>query len=345
MRNRRAEFGLGALLIATCSSYFLTSCGKRLPSTRSTNVKCGESCSSYQHSDPLPDQPPQGVIRIAIGGDSRDDKSHVVPWAFKEAKSRGAKAFFFLGDLELTSAIDKHFLPQLADLADIAFYPAVGNHEVETFGIVRLPTSESLLKVRRFKEEFLTGAGVNLAPLADTVVYSVDLAGGIHLIALDNVSRKGEGFGAAQLAWLEQDLKAARAAKKIMLVGMHKGLANNPVTAHAMDEDGVGAVNDSEAALALFRSYGVAMVFVSHSHMYAAYSQGESGPQVRLTGGMGAPLVKGLAEADGGFHHFLLVDVSPSNSKAPVLVQVVKFPCRPPCTPSRSDIDESQEID
>lgn len=344
MRSRRSEFGLGVLIV-TCSWYFLTSCSKRSPATRSSNLKCGEACSSYQHSDSLPDQPSQGVIRIAIGGDSRDDKSHVVPWAFQEARSRGAKAFFFLGDLELTSAIDKRFPPQLADLGDLAFYPAMGNHEVETLGIVRLPKSESLLKVTRFKEEFLTAAGVNLAPLADTVVYSADLAGGIHLIALDNVSRKGEGFGAEQLAWLEQDLKTARAAKKIILVGMHKGLANNPVTSHAMDEDGRAAVSDSEAALALFRSYGVAMVFVSHSHMYAAYSQGDSGPQVRLTGGMGAPLVKGLAEADGGFHHFLLVDVSPGNSKAPVLVEVVKFPCRPPCTPSRSDSDESQEVD
>lgn len=344
MRNRSVGFGLSVLTV-TCSLYFLISCSKRLPSTRSTDIKCGESCSSYQHSDSLPDQPPQGVIRIAIGGDSRDDKSDVVAWAFKEAKRRGAKAFFFLGDLELTSAIDKRFLPQLADLGDIPFYPAMGNHEVETFGIVRLPKSESLLKVRRFKEEFLAAPGVNLAPLTDTVVYSVDLDGGVHLIALDNVSRKAEGFGAAQLAWLEEDLKTASSAKKIILVGMHKGLANNPVTSHAMDEDGAAAVKDSEAALALFRTNGVAMVFVSHSHMYAAYSQGESGPQVRLTGGMGAPLVKGLAEADGGFHHFLLVDVSPGNSKAPVLVEVVKFPCRPPCTPSRSDTDESQEID
>jgi len=344
MGNRRAEFGL-VVLIVTCSSYFLISCSKRSPSARSNNVKCGETCSSYQHSDSLPDQPPQGIMRIAIGGDSRDDKSQVVLWAFKEAKRRGAKAFFFLGDLEVTSAIDKRFLPQLADLADIPFYPAVGNHEIETFGIYRLPKPESLLKVRRFKEEFLTTPGVNLAPLDDTVVYSVDLDGGVHLIALDNVSRKSEGFGAAQLAWLEQDLKTASSAKKIILVGMHKGLANNPVTSHAMDEDGAAAVKDSEAALALFRTHGVAMIFVSHSHMYAAYSQGESGPQVRLTGGMGAPLVKGLAEADGGFHHFLLADVSASNSKTPVLVQVVKFPCRPPCKPSRSDTDESQEID
>jgi len=157
------------------------------------------------------------------------------------------------------------------------------------------------------------------------------------------VSRKDEGFGPAQLAWLEEDLKTARAARKIILVGMHKGLANNPVTSHAMDEDGPMAVKDSETALALLKTYKVPMIFVSHSHMYAAYSQ--EGLQVRLTGGMGAPLVKGLAEGDGGFHHFLLVDVFPENSDSSVHVQVVKFPCGPSCTPSKSATDEWQEID
>ena len=308
-----------------------------------TSLKCGHRCWVYQHSDSLPEQPPQGVIRLAIGGDSRDDKPQVVPWAFEEAKRRGAMAFFFLGDMEVTSAIDNRFVPQLVDLGDIPFYPAMGDHEVETLGIVRLYKEESQRRTKEFKEKFLTAPGINLAPLPDEVVYSVDLKGGIHFIALDNA--RGEGFGSAQLAWLAQDLKTASAGRKVILVGMHKGLANNPVTLHAMDEDGPQAVRDSEAALALFDQYSVAMVFVSHSHMYAAYPQGKNRLQVRLTGGMGAPLVKGLKEADGGFHHFLLADVSPSNSKTPVLVQVVKFPCRPPCTPSRSDTDESQQID
>jgi hypothetical protein len=150
---------------------------------------------------------------------------------------------------------------------------------------------------------------VNLADIGDAVAYSVDLEGGIHLIALDNVSRKGEGFGSTQLKWLAADLDAASAADKIILVGMHKGLAKNPVTTHAMDEDGPNAIQDSDAALALFtnekyKKY-VAMVFVSHSHMYAAYNQ--DGLEVRLTGGLGAPLVKGLSEDGGGFHHFLIV--------------------------------------
>jgi Calcineurin-like phosphoesterase len=222
----------------------------------------------------------------------------------------------------------------------------MGNHEVEIFGLIRGRNSESLEKVKKFKEKFLTThTEVHLAPLPDMVLYSVDLDGGIHFIALDNVSRKGEGFGTEQLGWLEQDLKTASTARKVILVGMHKGLANNPVTSHAMDEDGPQAVKDSEAALALFKNYKVAMIFVSHSHMYAAYPQDKDGLQVRLTGGMGAPLVKGLAEADGGFHHFLLADVFPDQSKTPVRVQVVKFPCKPPCKPSQSETDESQEID
>jgi len=340
MRNQRARVGLRVLL--SFSLCFSTACKKSL---RSTEVKCGENCFAYQYWDPLPDQPPRGVIRLAIGGDSRNDSSHVMLWAFDQAKKRGAKAFLFLGDLEITPAIEKHSVAELRDLGDIPFYPTIGNHEVETLGIVRLSKQESQLRVRKFKEEFVPARGVNLAPFLDTVVYSVDLEDRIHFIALDNVSRKGEGFGSPQLGWLEQDLKTASTGKKVILVGMHKGLANNPVTSHAMDEDGPHAVKDSAAALALFKNFKVAMVFVSHSHMYAAYPQDKDGLQVRLTGGMGAPLVKGLAEADGGFHHFLLVDVSSSDCQTPVHVQVVKFPCTQSCTPSRSETDESQEID
>ena len=296
-------------------------------------------CAAYQHSDPLLDQPPQGVTRLAIGGDSRDDSAGVVPWAFKEAGRRGAKAFFFLGDLELTPAEDDLFLRKLPDLGNVLFYPAMGNHEVETLGFVRLSEPESRQRVKEFKEKFVKAHGVKLADIGDLVAYSADLEGGIHLIALDNVSRKGEGFGSEQLNWLAADLDAASAAKKIIIVGMHKGLAKNPVTTHAMDEDGPSAIQDSEAALALFKKYKVAMVFVSHSHMYAAYSQ--EGLEVRLTGGLGAPLVKGLSEANGGFHHFLLVDVARAGSSPPLLVQVVKFP-----GPHKyDDKDESEEIE
>jgi hypothetical protein len=57
--------------------------------------------------------------------------------------------------------------------------------------------------------------------------------------------------------------------------------------------------------------------------MYASYNQ--DGVAVRLTGGLGAPLVKGLSAREGGFHHFLLVDVPAGDSKTPLSVEVVKF--------------------
>lgn len=303
---------------------------------RSSSIRSRQCCAAYQRSDSLPDQPPAGVVRLAIGGDSRDDHAKVVPWAFQEAKRRGAKAFFFLGDMEITGSADNRFKSQLKDFG-IPFYPAMGNHEIEFLGIVRLPGGKHAVK--EFKEDFIPSSGINLAPFPDAVVYSADLGDSIHFIVLDNVSRRHEGFGPDQLAWLEKDLKAARAANKLILVGMHKGLANNPVTTHAMDEDGPHAVQDSDAALALFKQYQVAMVFVSHSHMYAAYPQ--QGIEVRLTGGLGAPLVKGLAEADGGFHHFLLIDVQPAGNEGPLRVQVVKFPG----TPSRDDKDETLEVE
>lgn len=95
-------------------------------SSHSSNIKCGEHCADYQHTDPLPDQPPQGMIRLAIGGDSRDDRSHVLPWAFQEARKRGATAFLYLGDMEITRRADKHFARQLPDLAGVPFYPVIG---------------------------------------------------------------------------------------------------------------------------------------------------------------------------------------------------------------------------
>jgi 3',5'-cyclic AMP phosphodiesterase CpdA len=238
--------------------------------------------------------------------------------------------------MEITSFEDRLFMPQLRRLEGIPFYPVIGNHEVELFGAVRLSSGRHA--VDEFKEDFLRKPGFRVAPLPQ-VVYSAEIGKQVHFIALDNVSRRGEGLGDAQLSWLGADLKAASEAKSIILVGMHKALAKNPITTHAMDEDGPSAVRDSDAALALFKQYGVVMLFVSHSHMYAAFNQ--DGIETRLTGGMGAPLVKGLAEADGGFHHFLLLDVSPGGDKSQLRVEVVKFNG----AAIRDDQDEKLEVE
>ena len=347
---------VGLRLTAAVLLCCLVGCSKS--GARSSDVLCGNKCSDYQSGHPLPTSPPPRTVRVAIGGDARDDVSNVTRWAFAEANRRGAKAFFFLGDLELTPAEDALFLPKLASLGRVPFYPLMGNHEVETLGRFRPSDPETRERVKKFKVRFVTAPGVVFAPVEDELAYSADLDGGIHLIAMDNVSRRAEGFGSEQLAWLEKDLQTAAAAHKTILVGMHKGLANNPVTKHAMDEDGHDAVQDSETALGLFSKYKVAMVVVSHSHMYAAYCQWPgkgvstlpcpaadsakgAAVEVRLTGGMGAPLVHGLAPSDGGFHHFLLVDVPAGENKGPLQVEVVKFPGRR----IESEDDETEEVE
>jgi hypothetical protein len=295
---RRAAIALGAAL-AACGA-----AGGRPPPTV---------------AEPVPD----GHTRIVVGGDSRDDAAHVLPWAFREARARGASAFLFLGDMELTPSFDAHFRRELGELGDVPFYPVLGNHEVRLFGVFDLGHDAA---ERSFRAHFL---GTRLTPIKSSlpgkVVYSVDLPGHVHFVALDNVSQKG--FGKEQLAWLSDDLARARGNPDVrhVFVGMHKALAENGVTAHGMDEDGDAAVADSKAALAMFEHARVELVLASHLHEFARFYQG--GIRCYITGGLGAPLVHGTA--DHAFHHFLVVDVAGDA----VTVDVVRFDGKPSIAP------------
>ncbi|MGO8994958.1 MAG: metallophosphoesterase family protein [Polyangiaceae bacterium] len=264
--------------------------------------------------------PPAGTIRYLVGGDSRDDHAHVTPWALREAKARGASGFFFLGDMELTPGLDGHFEKELAELDPIPFYPVLGNHEVKFFGFAGAGQKEA---EHAFRERFLGNARTPVkSSLHGKVVYSVDLPGGVHFVALDNVSQNG--FGADQLAWLADDLDRARsdANVKHIIVGMHKPLAKNGVSSHSMEADGPQGLADSDAALALFVKAKVSLLVASHVHEFA---QGTiSGIPIYITGGLGAPLV-GSAGPDHAFHHFLQIDVAGDA----LHVSVVRFGGKP----------------
>ncbi len=254
-------------------------------------------------------------MRILVGGDSRDDSSHVVPWAFGEARARGASAFLFLGDMEITPQIDSAFAAELRDLDPVPFYPVLGNHEIKTFGFLSVGVGGA---ERAFRARFLGTARTPVrSELPDRVVYSADLPGGVHLVALDNVTENG--FGAPQLAWLADDLEKANAdpSTRHIVVGMHKPLCKNGVSTHGMDKDGPGAAADSDAALALFRKDRVSLVLASHVHQFAKFD--EAGIPAYITGGLGAPLDR--VGADRAFHHFLQLDVSDDA----IQVTVVKF--------------------
>jgi len=261
-----------------------------------------------------PSAPPVG-FRYLAGGDSRNDSQHVVPWAFAEAKARRASGFFFLGDMEITPELARWFRDELAQLAPVPFYPVLGNHEIHQFGFLPIGVAQA---EKSFRVKFLDSVhGAPPSALTDKVVYSVDLPGGVHFVALDNVTQ--HGFGADQMAWLADDLTRARAdaTTRHIVVGMHKPLAHNGFSTHGMEHDGPAALADSDAALALFQKNGVSLILMSHVHQFAKLELG--GIPAYVTGGLGAPL--DAAPPEHAFHHFLQLDASDTALQ----VSVVRF--------------------
>jgi 3',5'-cyclic AMP phosphodiesterase CpdA len=300
--DRRAPMRLSSLLSL---AVLLVACGGASPSPPPAPTSGAATAAS----------PLSNGVRFIIGGDSRNDSSHVLPWAFREAKARGASAFLFLGDMELSPELDRSFERELAWLDPVPFYPALGNHEIKQIGF--MPMGQAAAE-RAFAHHFLGTARTPVrSALPGRVVYSVDLPGGFHFVALDNVSQNG--FGADQVAWLADDLAKAHADSAVhhIAVGMHKPLAHNGVSQHGMDRDGDAAAAESDQALALFQKNGVALIVASHVHRFAKFVQG--GIPSYITGGLGAPLDRG--DPDSAFHHFLQLDVT----DADIAVTVVKF--------------------
>jgi hypothetical protein len=252
---------------------------------------------------PTEPKPTAKTFRYLIGGDSRDDHTKVVQWAFREAKARAVTAFIFLGDMELTPELDEHFEALLSLLDPVPFYPVLGNHEVLRFG--KFPLGEATA-ARNYRNRFLGTARTPVkSSIESRIVYSADLPGGLHFVALDNVSQPG--FGVEQMAWLLSDLEKAaqNPAIKYIVVGMHKPLARNGITDHCMAEDGLQAIADSDAAVALFQKHHVTMIVASHLHEFDEFTQG--GIPSYITGGLGAPVTHN--GPDRSFHHLLQLEV------------------------------------
>ena len=277
-------------------------------------ASCGGAQPAAPVVTPVPAAAP-GVVRLIVGGDSRDDSAHVLPWAFREAHARGVAAFLFLGDMELSPELDRSFSRELALLDPIPFYPVLGNHEIKQIGFLSIGKEAA---ERAFAAHFLgTPRSPVHSSLPGRVVYSVDLPGGVHFVALDNVSQ--QGFGSDQMAWLDADLTQARAASttKHIVIGMHKPLAHNGVATHGMDADGARAVSESDAALAMFVKSHVDLILASHVHQLSQFEQ--AGIRSYITGGLGAPLTR--SGPDHAFHHFLQLDVADDG----IRVTVVRF--------------------
>jgi hypothetical protein len=306
-----------------------------------------------------PPTPSAGAVRFIVGGDSRMPIPHVehddgrnrpsshckdapLTWAFEAAAQARAAAFFYLGDMERSPPADAYFPSELACLQSVPFCPVFGNHEALVLGELPPLNPDSPRRdfVHRFLEKPATPNGgstatcpidprqLAFADQSSRVFYSADLEPNVHFVALDNVSRSG--FGSRQLDWLERDLRKAHAENRVILVGMHKALSENPVTKHGMDEDFAYDLNgdervppESRKALRLFQENGVALILASHEHGYWEFRQpgSDSGIRTFITGGLGAPL-KRCAGPCHAFYHYLVVDIVGRT----VDVSVVKIP-------------------
>src|SRR5262249_14772809 len=145
------SIGLVALLVTASGCYLL-------PSTqqRDSQWHWGNSTNVVLEDDAAP----PGVVRQLIGGHARNDECGVIAWSCSQACERGAKAFIFLGDMMITPERDVSFSTKPLNACGIPFYPIIGNHEVEQFGVWRAPWLNSLLGYnpeRQFQRLFLGG--------------------------------------------------------------------------------------------------------------------------------------------------------------------------------------------
>jgi predicted phosphodiesterase len=186
-------------------------------------------------------------------------------------------------------------------LASVPYYPVAGNHDMGKAGDEQ----------RRMSEIFALWPGPPERPAWGSW-YSFTISG-VHFVMLDSNSYEHE----EQLAWVEADLKAARAAgARAIFAAVHDGPYSRGL--HK------GNRFAEEHYAPLLRQYGVNLLFAGHDHLY---QRGEvEGLAYVVSGGAGAPLYsvrcgvsgKPRCKREDGMkkvervHHYVLVTVFPS---------------------------------
>jgi hypothetical protein len=128
--------------------------------------------------------------------------------------------------------------------------------------------------------------------------YSFDY-GSAHFVVLDSVRRD---FKTDQYAWLERDLEANRATHTFVF--FHHPMY--PSLDYHKNEVIDGDPGFQKKLHGLLVEHKVDIVFTGHVH---AYHRGtHDGLMEVITGGAGSPLHT-TDEAEGGFHHLVLIEV------------------------------------
>ncbi len=162
--------------------------------------------------------------------------------------------------------------------------PVVGNHDVEH------SRSEKMYR--------------DIFTLLDEEIYYSFTYGNSDFIVLDSeIPGEDRRIIGKQLEWLKETLKASSSAYRFVF--LHRPLyADSLIGRHfgrCMDK----YPEQRDSLLTLLKNNNVDIIFVGHEHLFRKTTHDEV-IQI-ITGGAGAPLY--AEEEDGGFYHFILVDV------------------------------------
>jgi len=247
-------------------------------------------------------------FRFVVMGDSRgnDDgiNTEVLEQIMDRVVSEGAEFIVFVGEL-ITGSKSGHIHRErllkwktLIDGYNIPVYIAIGNHE-----IVGERSEDIFRSIFKMPENSPFGL--------KELVYSFDHKNA-HFVILDtNIYKKFHRLGKTQLDWLKKDLASNK--KELVFafghepaypVGSHKGSSLDAFSA------------ERDEAWSVFQENKVDMYFCGHEHLYnRSINQGIL--QV-ITGGAGAR--PNVSSKDGGFYHFVIVDVK-DNGACEVVVK------------------------
>ena len=142
--------------------------------------------------------------------------------------------------------------------ADIAYYPARGNHDLGSYYIQHVP------------KKYDSGNGYYYAFKRHNATF----------IAVDSMDPNGTAAGTPQYKWLEGELSKAQGKSTHIFVFFHESAFS--VGPHGPDASAATYLHP------LFVKYRVSAVFCGHDHLY--YRTVRNGLHYFVTGGGGAPL-------------------------------------------------------
>jgi 3',5'-cyclic AMP phosphodiesterase CpdA len=161
----------------------------------------------------------------------------------------------------------------------IQTYVIPGNHDVLNYGASSYLTDTAVSIANVTPQEFTSiyaDYGYNQAIAKDTasLSYVVEPSDGLWLIAMDacrykensktNTSTTGGKFSANTLAWIESQLKLAKANNKVVIGMVHHGVLEHFTGEKAFFSDYV--LDDYKKVDSIFTKYDMRLVFTGHYH-------------------------------------------------------------------------------